>query len=250
MASTISSASMTVTLTESLVLNGVNQGSTKKMTITGVTAISTLFCSSPLPGLGQPFGFKANLWAVEEPLPVHRFNTAGHNEVGKNPNITLGKFTGLYNKKQIEQVIIEVKLPPGLPSGYRSIPLPTQYKDHPRRILCRGSYQVWWVLRTPSEYIIEKRKTIYLTKPICDWDPFNKRYRPYATIARIDDYGALGPNPAAIGSDIVPVDAQVQFGKWWEESYDTKEIAVNKGFVFCDTDGNCNDATLVPPQRL
>ena len=24
-------------------------------------------------------------------LPVHRFNTAGHNEVGKNPNITLGK---------------------------------------------------------------------------------------------------------------------------------------------------------------
>ena len=33
----------------------------------------------------------ANLWGVEEPLPVHRFNTAGHNEVGKNPNITLGK---------------------------------------------------------------------------------------------------------------------------------------------------------------
>ena len=166
------------------------------------------------------------------------------------PNITLGKFTGLYNKKQIEQVIIEVKLPPGFASGYRSIPLPTQYKDHPRRILCRGSYQVWWVLRTPSEFIIEKRKTIYLTKPICDWDPFNKRYRPYATIARIDDYGALGPNPAAIGSDIVPVDAQIQFGKWWEEGYSTKEIAINKGFVFCDRDGNCNDATLVPPQRL
>ena len=41
--------------------------------------------------LGIPFGFKANLWAVEEPLPVHRFNTAAHNEVGKNPNITLGK---------------------------------------------------------------------------------------------------------------------------------------------------------------
>ncbi len=38
-----------------------------------------------------PFGFKANLWAVEEPLPVHRFNNAGYNEIGKNPNITLGK---------------------------------------------------------------------------------------------------------------------------------------------------------------
>ena len=41
--------------------------------------------------LNIPFGFKANLWSVEEPLPVHRFNTAGFNEVGKNPNITLGK---------------------------------------------------------------------------------------------------------------------------------------------------------------
>jgi len=41
--------------------------------------------------LNIPFGFKVNLWSVEEPLPVHRFNKAGFNEVGKNPNITLGK---------------------------------------------------------------------------------------------------------------------------------------------------------------
>ena len=47
--------------------------------------------SDELKSLDIPFGFKANLWAVEEPLPVHRFNTAGQNEVGKNPNITLGK---------------------------------------------------------------------------------------------------------------------------------------------------------------
>ena len=26
-----------------------------------------------------------------EPLPVHRFNNARHNEIGKNPNLTLGK---------------------------------------------------------------------------------------------------------------------------------------------------------------
>ena len=51
---------------------------------------------------------------------------------------------------------------------------------------------------------------MYLNSPICDWDPFNKRYRPYATIARVDDYGALGPNPPEIGTDIVPTDAQIQ----------------------------------------
>ena len=47
--------------------------------------------SIELKKLNIPYGFKANLWSVEEPLPVHRFNNAGFNEVGKNPNITLGK---------------------------------------------------------------------------------------------------------------------------------------------------------------
>ena len=37
------------------------------------------------------FGFKANLWKREEPTPVHSFNTAKYNEIGKNPNIVLGK---------------------------------------------------------------------------------------------------------------------------------------------------------------
>ena len=47
--------------------------------------------SDEIKNLNIPFGFKANLWGVEEPLPVHKFNTAGYNQVGKNPNITLGK---------------------------------------------------------------------------------------------------------------------------------------------------------------
>ncbi len=47
--------------------------------------------SDELKSLEIPYGFKANLWAVEEPLPVHRFNDAEYNEIGKNPNIALGK---------------------------------------------------------------------------------------------------------------------------------------------------------------
>ena len=47
--------------------------------------------SIELKKLNIPYGFKANLWGVEEPLPAHRFNNAGFNEVGKNPNIRLGK---------------------------------------------------------------------------------------------------------------------------------------------------------------
>ena len=46
--------------------------------------------SNEMANLNIPFGFKANLWKVEEPLPVNKFNTAKFNEVGKNPNETLG----------------------------------------------------------------------------------------------------------------------------------------------------------------
>ncbi len=47
--------------------------------------------SNELKNLKIPFGFKVNLWGVEEPLPVNEFNRAKPNEIGKNPNIALGK---------------------------------------------------------------------------------------------------------------------------------------------------------------
>ena len=47
--------------------------------------------SKEMSGLNIPFGFKANLWNVEEPLPVHKFNSSKFDEVGKNPNDTMGR---------------------------------------------------------------------------------------------------------------------------------------------------------------
>ena len=38
-----------------------------------------------------PFGFKANLWEIDEPGPQQTFNNARFNEVGSNPNIAFGK---------------------------------------------------------------------------------------------------------------------------------------------------------------
>ena len=38
-----------------------------------------------------PFGFKANLWEIEEPGPQRTFNTAKYDEIGTNPNIAFGK---------------------------------------------------------------------------------------------------------------------------------------------------------------
>ena len=47
--------------------------------------------SKEMSDLDIPFGFKANLWNVEEPLPLHKFNISKFNEVGKNPNDTMGR---------------------------------------------------------------------------------------------------------------------------------------------------------------
>jgi homocysteine S-methyltransferase len=41
--------------------------------------------------INLPFGFKANLWEIEEPGPQRTFNKAKHNEIGTNPNIAFGK---------------------------------------------------------------------------------------------------------------------------------------------------------------
>mgnify|MGYP001292392032 FL=1 len=65
--------------------------------------------SKEMSSLNIPFGFKANLWNVEEPLPLHKFNTSKFDEVGRNPNDTMGirdEITGeiFYNfAKRIKQ---------------------------------------------------------------------------------------------------------------------------------------------------
>ena len=46
---------------------------------------------SEIKKLNVPFGFKANLWGVEEPFPSSIYNQAEFNEIGKNPNISMGK---------------------------------------------------------------------------------------------------------------------------------------------------------------
>ena len=77
-----------------------------------------------LKSLDIPFGFKANLWAVEEPLPAHRFNNAGYDEIGKYP-------TDLPSQKVQLEVSQRLQWGPGLlrlllrlvdTFGYKGIP--------------------------------------------------------------------------------------------------------------------------------
>ena len=59
--------------------------------------------------LNMPFGYKANLWKAEEPIPVHKF-ASPDDKIGANPNETMGTrddYTGLkfleFSKKMLSK---------------------------------------------------------------------------------------------------------------------------------------------------
>lgn len=102
------------------------------------------------------------------------------------PNITMrddnGQLYQRYSDDQIREVLIDVKVPEGMSTGYKTVVLPTQYKNIRNRILCAGPYQVWWVQRTLYDFVIEFRSTFAVISPACDWDADNKRYQPFKVI--------------------------------------------------------------------
>ena len=75
-------------------------------------------CSSPeiiensieeVKNLNIPFGYKANLWKAEEPIPVHKF-ASPNDKIGANPNETMGTrddYSGLkfleFSKKMLSK---------------------------------------------------------------------------------------------------------------------------------------------------
>eukprot|EP01035_Chromulina_nebulosa_P019926 gene19926-25887_t len=46
----------------------------------------------------------------------------------------------------------------------------------------KSMYEIWWVLRTKSNYIIQKRKGFNITSPTCTFDATNNRYFPFAEL--------------------------------------------------------------------
>ena len=42
--------------------------------------------------------------------------------------------------------------------------------------------ELWWVLRTPSKYVVQKRKGFSVSTPPCTFDAANNRYFPYAIV--------------------------------------------------------------------
>lgn len=43
-------------------------------------------------------------------------------------------------------------------------------------------FEIWWTLRTPSEFVVQKRKGFNITSPKCTFDIVNNRYFPYTLL--------------------------------------------------------------------
>lgn len=80
------------------------------------------------------------------------------------------------------EILSDIKLKGGFHSGYHDTYISLLYKGNTSRVLCKGEYELWWVQRTRSNFIIERTKVFNVTRPECDWDYINNRYYIYATV--------------------------------------------------------------------
>ena len=46
----------------------------------------------------------------------------------------------------------------------------------------KSMYEVWWVVRTRSDFVVQKRKGFNVSSPQCTFDKTNNRYFPYAEL--------------------------------------------------------------------
>ena len=75
-----------------------------------------------------------------------------------------------------ERIVSEKQLPGGLMNGYRTIDMPMIYKFNKDRVICAGDYEIWWVLRTPSNKVVEYVKRFRTIRPACDFNRILNKY--------------------------------------------------------------------------
>eukprot|EP01138_Halocafeteria_seosinensis_P016491 gb/GECG01016822.1/.p1 GENE.gb/GECG01016822.1/~~gb/GECG01016822.1/.p1 ORF type:complete len:624 (+),score=80.88 gb/GECG01016822.1/:1-1872(+) len=79
-------------------------------------------------------------------------------------------------------ILTQVRLKGQYTSGYAGVVISSIYKKDENKILCRGDYEMWWVHKTPSEFIVEKQLPFRISEPACDWDAQYNKEKPWRTI--------------------------------------------------------------------
>lgn len=56
------------------------------------------------------------------------------------------------------------------------------FKETDLKLEKKSMYEIWWVVRTQNQFIVQKRKGFNVTVPRCTYDSTNDRYFPYAKL--------------------------------------------------------------------
>lgn len=57
--------------------------------------------------------------------------------------------------------------------------------------LSKSMYEIWWVVKTPTGNVVQKRKGFNITSPTCTLDSINNRYFPYTILATDPKDGSI-----------------------------------------------------------
>jgi hypothetical protein len=59
--------------------------------------------------------------------------------------------------------------------------------------LTKSMYEIWWVVRSKSEFTVQKKKSFNITEPRCTFDSTNNRYFPYTILDKNPETGEITP---------------------------------------------------------
>ena len=145
------------------------------------SVIADANCRSPADGTALPLC-----------LEVAVTQTAFILECGGNfaTNEHCGTYLEIHRPARADK-LSEVRLRAMYSSGYRMTVISTSYKGDSGKTICydpikKGAYEIWWVMRTLYNFIVERRIPFKVVSPECDWDPENNRFLPYATLYKTD----------------------------------------------------------------
>jgi len=155
------------------------------------------------------------------------------------------------------KVLNEAKLKRGFVSGYRMASISTQYMDEENQIICRGTYELWWVQRIPgSKYRYkEYAKRFQVLDPECDYDYDSNQFSKSANLAdthaiKIADENAgwteyilLGEEGSGINPNTKIVELLDEHNMFKDES--TGEVYEGRSIFFSQTTGM---STFVLPE--
>lgn len=145
------------------------------------TIIANRNCRAPADGTMLPF-------CLEIGITQTAYIVQCGGKYKDDPNC--GTFLEIHRPGRRE-ILSQTRLRGQFASGYRMTVISMTHKGSAERVLCEGEHEMWWVVRSKHEWVVEAVLPFRIASPRCDWDLTNNRYQEYATISTAEEIFGL-----------------------------------------------------------